>query len=361
MSMNEQELLKKTQEENEVLRNRNEELEDFIENGSIPLHWVDGNGIIIWANKAELDALGYTKEEYIGRPIKDFHEDEPVINDILARLGNKETLRNYEARLKCKDGSLRHVLINSNVLWKDDKFVHTRCFTRDITALKEAERKKDEFIGAASHELKTPLTSLKAYIQLMESTLKEGDISKAAIYLHKTTGYVDRLNKLIEELLDISRIQGGKLQLNITKFDLDELINEAIDAVQNIVDHKITKRGGVTRLVSADRQRIEQVLVNLLTNAAKYSPKGEKIDVAVKEDQNSVTISIRDFGIGIPSEKQGKIFERFYRAEEDQVKFQGLGLGLYISSEIINSHKGKIWVESEEGKGSTFYVMLPAQ
>ncbi|MCA1619472.1 MAG: PAS domain S-box protein [Acidobacteria bacterium] len=123
----------------EELRRRERELADFIENASMGLHWVGADGTILWANQAELDLLGYTREEYIGRSITEFHADSDVINDILCRLTNKETLHDYEARLKCKDGSVRHVLINSNVMWEDDKFVHTRCFTRDITERKRAE------------------------------------------------------------------------------------------------------------------------------------------------------------------------------------------------------------------------------
>ncbi|RZM21390.1 MAG: PAS domain S-box protein, partial [Pedobacter sp.] len=121
-----------------------EELVDFVENASIPLHWVDKNGIIIWANQAELEALGYSQDEYVGLPISKFHADEPVIHDILARLTNNETLVNYQARLKCKDGSIKHVLINSNVFRKGDEFIHTRCFTRDISDMvQEADRREE--------------------------------------------------------------------------------------------------------------------------------------------------------------------------------------------------------------------------
>jgi PAS domain S-box-containing protein len=123
----------------EELRRRERELADFIENASIGLHWVGADGTILWANQAELDLLGYTREEYIGRGIAEFHADSDVIKDILCRLTNKETLQDYEARLRCKDGSVRHVLINSNVMWEEDRFVHTRCFTRDITERKRAE------------------------------------------------------------------------------------------------------------------------------------------------------------------------------------------------------------------------------
>ncbi|HST50775.1 MAG TPA: PAS domain S-box protein [Pyrinomonadaceae bacterium] len=123
----------------EALRQHEKELTDFFENSTVGLHWVGGDGRILWANRAELDLLGYTRDEYVGHHIAEFHADEPVINDMLNRLSCKETLRNYEARLRCRDGSIRHVLINSNVMWDGERFVHTRCFTRDITERRQAE------------------------------------------------------------------------------------------------------------------------------------------------------------------------------------------------------------------------------
>lgn len=134
------------EEENEKLRLRVDELYDFIENGSLPLHWVDGNGIIIWANQAELDLLGYSKEEYIGYPISDFHADADVIQEILYRLVNNETLQDFPARLKCKNGSVKYVTINSNALFKNGKFIHSRCFTKDVTPFFKEEKKKNRLL-----------------------------------------------------------------------------------------------------------------------------------------------------------------------------------------------------------------------
>jgi len=134
------------EKENNELRNRVAELSDFIENGSVPLHWVDESGIIIWANQAELDLLGYDKEEYIGHPISDFHKDAAVIEEILNRLTAKETIRDFPARLKCKNGSIKYVVISSNVLFKDGKFIHSRCFTKDVTPLVEEEKRKNKLM-----------------------------------------------------------------------------------------------------------------------------------------------------------------------------------------------------------------------
>jgi two-component system, OmpR family, sensor histidine kinase VicK len=142
-----QQELEETKKKTLELEGRLSELTDFVENASVPLHWVNGSGIIIWANKAELDSLGYTKEEYIGKHISAFHVDNNIISDILYRLMNRETLKNYPAKLKCRNGEIKPVLINSNVLWKNDTFVHTRCFTRDISDLKKLEEQKVELIN----------------------------------------------------------------------------------------------------------------------------------------------------------------------------------------------------------------------
>jgi len=140
-------LLSESEARQKELQSRLEDLEDFIENASLPLHWVNGSGIVIWVNKAELDLLGYSKEEYIGKHISNFHADKHIIEDILDRLVKKETLRNYFAKLKCRNGEIKPVLLNSNVRWDGEKFLHTRCFTRDITDLKLAEQRNINLIN----------------------------------------------------------------------------------------------------------------------------------------------------------------------------------------------------------------------
>ncbi len=140
---------------------------DFIENASIPLHSVNGSGIVIWANQAELDFLGYSKEEYLGKHISHFHANKNVIEDILIRLVNKETLKNYPAQLKCKNGEIKSVLINSNVLWKNNEFIHTRCFTRDVSDLRRSEMKKIDVVM----ELQNENQLLKAEIERLKKEL----------------------------------------------------------------------------------------------------------------------------------------------------------------------------------------------
>lgn len=226
----------------------------------------------------------------------------------------------------------------------------------------ELQHKKDEFIGIASHELKTPLTSVKAYIQLMEHQL-EGEQVDCAIfkrYINKTVVYVNKLESLINNLLDVSKLQAGKMQYNFEELSLDELIKEAVDGAKHLFNEhhfQVTELPGVK--VKGDKIRLEQVLMNYLTNAVKYSPGKNEIFVRSWVNDGYAVVAVQDQGIGISKEAQSRVFDRFYRVSDISHRFSGLGVGLYISREIISRHNGKVWVESEEGKGSTFYFSIP--
>ncbi|NTU47142.1 PAS domain S-box protein [Candidatus Roizmanbacteria bacterium] len=231
----------------------------------------------------------------------------------------------------------------------------------DIDDQKQMEKRKEEFMGIASHELKTPITTIKAFTQILERHLEQTHDSRALGYLSKMHNQLNKLTKLVYDLLDISKISTGKLQLNTEAFSIDDLITETQEAMQQISNHHTIVKEGVAKcIIFADKYRIEQVLENLITNAIKYSPKSDKIILKVDADTDEVIISVTDFGIGIAQEKQKKIFEQFYRVEDsEKAGFPGLGLGLYISQEIVKRHHGKMWLESSKGKGSTFYFSLP--
>jgi two-component system, chemotaxis family, CheB/CheR fusion protein len=232
--------------------------------------------------------------------------------------------------------------------------------TIDIHDKIVSEERKDEFIGVASHELKTPLTSLKAYTQLLEMTIEAENIADSKIYIKKTNTFINRLNELISDLLDVSKIHSGKLQFNVTNFSFDKLVKESVESIRQVNQHhKISIFGKANINISADKARLEQVFTNYLINAIKYSPKSSKVDVIVLKEKNGIKVAIKDYGIGIPPEKITHVFKRFYRVEGMAHKFQGLGLGLYISAQIIDRHGGKCWVESTEGEGSIFYFSLP--
>lgn len=230
----------------------------------------------------------------------------------------------------------------------------------EIETRKEAESKKDEFISIASHELKTPMTSIKGYIQLLERSLDKNDISTVRNRLHKVQNQVEKLNILVADLLDISKIENGKLKLNPNYFCFEDLQKHILEVMQqNNPQIKIVKTGSVDVKVFADEMRLEQVINNFISNAIKYAPDSTEIHVTSELREGEIYFSVRDFGIGMSKEHEQKVFEKFYRIEESSERFQGLGIGLYICHEIIERHQGKIGVISKAGEGSTFYFTIP--
>lgn len=223
--------------------------------------------------------------------------------------------------------------------------------------IKVLSAKKDEFIALASHELKTPITSIKGYLQISARTEKEEMGRK---FIGKALTQVDKLNSLVTDLLDSSKIVAGKIQFNFEHFDLCQLLMDVIDTFKyaNKTHDVIVSDSQCVYKVYADQQRIEQVIINLLSNAVKYSPKADKVYVTTSSENGRVTVSIKDAGMGISANQKNMIFTRFYRAEGPS-NISGLGLGLYLTKEIIERHQGDIDVNTELGKGSDFYFSLP--
>jgi PAS domain S-box-containing protein len=228
----------------------------------------------------------------------------------------------------------------------------------DIDEQKKAEEQKDNFLSIASHELKTPITTIKAYIQLL-LTMRDGDEARKKIYLSKAGVSVNHLNALVSDLLDVSRIEGGRMNYKITEFSLEGLISDSVENLQSTVTtHTIEKRSDVNAIVKGDKQRLEQVICNLLSNAIKYSPGKSKVTIEVRREEDHVRITVTDQGIGIAEQHHHDLFQRFYRVDSIADRFSGLGIGLYISSEIVKYHKGEIGVNSKEGQGSQFFFTL---
>ncbi len=346
----------------ELAQNKEKQLKSLYDSNIIGVFYANGTGQIYDSNNYFLNLIGYTEEDLKKGRI---HLDKltPPEFKIQYEKTRQEILKTgsvfpWEKEYIKKDGSQVPVIVGKVLIQKEPQEI--LAFVLDITERKRLEQRKDEFIGIASHELKTPLTSIKGYVQILERIIKQLDDAKLNVYLQKTNSYVDRLNSLISDLLDVSKIQAGKLQLNLTKFNFNDLIDEIIENIRHTnTSHEIIKEGSTNKKILGDEHRLEQVLSNLIINAIKYSPKADKVIIKSLINSKELKVSITDFGIGVPKKDQEKLFQRFYRVEKTSKKFSGLGIGLYISSEIIERHGGKIWVESKEGKGSTFYFTIP--
>ncbi len=243
-------------------------------------------------------------------------------------------------------------------------------YASDITSLvnktkriEELSRQKDEFIGVASHELKTPVTSLKGYTQILQMRFEQEGNKKAVELLSKMDRQINKLTNLISDLLDATKIEGGILQFHEVLFDFNELVTEIIEEMQQATQqHTIIAKLALSSKIYGDRDRIGQVITNFISNAIKYSPFANKIILTTSKEGNKIRLCVQDFGIGIPEEKQDKVFDRFYRVSGDKEDtYPGLGLGLFISSEFVKRHKGTITVTSTKGEGSTFCFVLPVK
>jgi signal transduction histidine kinase len=243
---------------------------------------------------------------------------------------------------------------------------NAQLYTQQVEARRKVEdlsRLKDEFLSIASHELRTPVTSIKGYTQLAKSLIQESDLETSSEYLDVALDQIDRMSRLILELLDVSRIETGRLEIRREEISWPSFVRSVVERHQtanpdrrfqlHVADREID--------VDGDRDRLEQVLGNLIENAVKYSPDGSDIIIDVdRVDGNRVVTSITDRGIGIPNDELAQVFERFHRGRQvSSTNYGGLGLGLYISKQIVERHNGTIWVDSRQGEGTTFFFSIP--
>ena len=320
-------------------------------------------GIIERWNSGAEKIFGYTPDEITGKSADIIFTPEDRDNDVPAK--EMETARekgkaNDERWHLRKDGSQMFV---SGVMAPiyDGLLAGYVKVARDITERQLIEQQKDEFITIASHELKTPATTIKAYSEYLNEISEEQGNEEIREPVAKLNTQVDRLISLIHALLDTTRIVEGQLKLNAVTFDLNTLITDQVEALQRTTyKHRLALNLSKSAIITADRERVAQVLTNLVSNAIKYSPQKGDITITSKKTKEGVQVSVQDKGIGIPKQSLDKIFGRFYRVRNPQVDtFPGMGLGLYIAASIIQQHRGKIWVESRVDKGTTFYFLLP--
>jgi PAS domain S-box-containing protein len=329
------------------------------------------DGIITSWNAAAEHMYGYTAEEIVGKSITLLFppDRQEEFSTIMEQIKRGERLDHYETMRLRKDGSIFNVSVAVSPI-KDGagKIIGASAITRDISEQKrlqaelyEQQQRKDEFISMASHELRTPVTSLKGFTNVLQRRLSQQGDEQTLHYLSRIDFQLYKLTKIINDLLDISKMQAGQLSFHNEPFELDSLIWETVEDVQAAtLSHQFLIEGETGMRISGDKDRLEQVFVNLLTNAIKYSPKADKVLVSLSHTLEEAIVCVKDFGIGIDDAHHQKIFERFYQVTDSLEKtYPGLGMGLYISHEIVNRHHGRMWVDSRKGGGATFYVALP--
>jgi two-component system CheB/CheR fusion protein len=329
---------------------------------------VDGEGLCEYVNRTWVDFTGLDTEKSKGLGWGNAIHDEDSQSEYakFMRCFKKRVPYHSKFRIKRHDGEYRWVRAQANPVSNSSGYIGS---LNDITEQEMAEQatktllqQKDEFLSIASHELKTPITSMKASLQLAERIT-----SNSTDGLHEVNSFILRANKqvnklsgLVEDLLDVTKIHSGKIQFNKMPFPINDAIQECIEQVQSDnIKHKIIIKGAVKTIVYADRHRLEQVINNFISNGIKYSPDGKELVIEVVADKKNMRLSVTDHGIGIPTDKLPFVFDRFFRVQEQSHKFSGLGLGLFISAEIIKRHGGEIGVFSNEEKGSTFWFNIP--
>jgi PAS domain S-box-containing protein len=339
-------------------------------NASEGIHKVAADGTILYANRAELDMLGYRWEDYVGRNVADFYVDRTVATRILDRLRGGEVLRDEPAQLRCRDGSRKHVLIYSNAHFDRGQLQYTRCFTRDATdrverdrlieSLGQASRAKDEFLAMLGHELRNPLSPIVTALQLMRMRGDSATAREQAIIQRQ----VDHMVRLVDDLLDISRVTRGKITLKREPAHIGTVLAKAVEQASLLLEqhkHRLALDVEPALHGECDPVRLSQVVANLLTNAARYTPPGGDIRLHAHREQGELVIRVRDNGSGLAPDILPRLFEPFYQGPRGIDRAEGgLGIGLALVRSIVELHGGTVQAFSEgRGRGSEFVVRLP--
>jgi PAS domain S-box-containing protein len=348
----------------EILRVNEERLRLLMEHIPASVAMFDRDLCYLYVSQLWLENFRLTGQEVIGKTHRELFPNDPAHRrEAYERALQGEHCKNEEDTITYPDGTTDWIRWEA-IPWRDARgeVGGIIVFHEIITRRMELERRKDEFISLASHELKTPVTTLKGFAQLLQRRLKKQGDTQSLDPLRRMETQLNKLTMMINDLLDISRIQAGKLTFREDRFDLAKLVTEVVENLQQTIStHQLLISGKTPALVHGDRDRIGQVLINVLTNAVKYSPHANQVLISVAQEESSVRVCIQDFGVGIHPDQQEQIFERFYQVTSGgkNTNLTGLGIGLYISKEIIQRHHGRMWVESVVGQGSSFYFTLP--
>jgi len=333
-----------------------------------PLVVLDSKLRIITANRSFYKIFQVNKKETERKLIYKLGNgqwDNPKLRNLLEKiLPQKTFFQDFEIEHDFPDIGKRSVLLNARkIVQASENEPLILLAIEDVTEKKHIEDQKDNFISIASHELRTPVTSMKAYANLLQRHPLITNDKDVTLMLTKMDEQMNRLTELVASFMNVYKMQTGKLKLKKQAFSLDQLIAEVVGNFQYTISTHLVERTDKLKVkVFADKARIHQVLVNLISNAVKYSPDADRVKVSQKVGNGKVTVAVKDYGMGIPQDAQPRVFERFYRAKgKKEGNIPGLGLGLFISTEIIKQHGGELWMKSTEGKGTTFFFTLPTK
>jgi PAS domain S-box-containing protein len=352
-------------------------IENLVETAGDAIVSTDAEDRIVGWNRAAEVIFGYAKEEVLGQNLAilapQSHPTELV--DLRTKVELTGPMRNLEVRRKRKDGSVFNVALAVSAI-KDsgDQTIGFLYLAKDITEakryenrLRQLDRMKSDFVSNVSHELRTPLTAIKGSVDNMLDGITGALNEKQTRYLDRIKSNADRLGRLINELLDLSRIESGKIDLIHANLPVVSLAKEVAEVLRPVAAEKLisleVSHNGDEVYAWADRDKITQVLVNVVGNAVKFTPSNGRVTITVdRRNEASVTLSVQDTGPGIPPDEVGKIFDKFYQvAKVNKEKTKGAGLGLAISKALVEMHGGQLWIESELGKGSIFSFSIPAR
>ena len=354
----------------EILRKSEDRLQGILETMAEGVGVIDATGQLVYANPMAQQILGLTESLIKDRTYHDPQwqnlrldgtplplEEHPMT--IMMTTG--KPVHDHEICVQPPDRERFYISINAAPIFDTEGNLTGGIGTfMDVTTRRMITQGKDDFISIASHELKTPVTALKASLQLLQRSHEKLSVDVRARLVDQSIKSLEKLSHLITDLLDTSRIDQGQFKLNKQPFALSELFDDCCsNLIQNSAQNIIFE-GDVTMMVEADNQQIGQVMTNFITNAIKYAPDSDEIIIKIEKlNDQEVKITVKDKGPGIPKEKLTHLFERYYRTDYQGQKFTGLGLGLYISADIIKNHGGRIGVESDFGNGSEFWFTLP--
>ncbi len=342
--------------------------EAIIEALQEPIMIIDESLNIIAANKPFFRTYKFKKQQLLHKNLCDLSaiiEDvDIIIKKLRSFLHRRTKLEPFEITQNFPVIGERTMILNAKRIEVGEYRTNFILLTvNDVTKRKKIDQQKDDFVGYVTHELKTPITTAYAFLQILDGYHKKTNDKKSQFLIAKTLTQMQRLSDLLNSFTYAYKAQTGKMIVIKHPFDMNILIHEIVEAFQYTGNtHGIIVEGKITELVNGDKEKIREVINNLITNAIKYSPKAKELKIIIDEDKKSTNVHVRDFGMGLSREEQKKVFERLYRVKgKSDKKIEGLGLGLYLAATIIRAHDGTFSLESKPGKGSTFSFSIPKE